>query len=249
MRPIIGITTTIDTRPDTGRSYHSVYAPNAFAIERAGGLPVLIPAGLDELTLRALYERVDGLLIPGGGDINPACYGAEPHPKTTLINDQRDSTEFTVIRWAYAEDRPLFGICRGNQAVNVALGGTLTQDIPSLIPTTLIHDTGPDKPQVLSHDVEIMADSRLAQIAGSLRLPVNSLHHQCAQQVAPGLVVTARAADGIIEGLEAPDRYFFHSVQWHPEDLVANDPAMHRLFESLVSAARARMESRTLTTA
>jgi putative glutamine amidotransferase len=198
----------------------------------------MIPSGMTIDTLRAIYERVDAVLIPGGGDINPARYGATPHEKTDRIDDARDSAEIMVTRWAYEEDRPLFGICRGNQLVNVALGGTLVQDIPSLIATDIIHSNPPSEPERLIHDVRIRSDSLLARVTGADRLTVNSLHHQSIEHPAPGLAISAHADDDIIEAVEAADRFFFLSVQWHPEDLVADDPIMERLFAALVDAAR-----------
>jgi putative glutamine amidotransferase len=241
--PLIGVTTALHTRPDNGRRYHQVYAPNAFAVERAGGLPILIPAGLDAATLRALYDRLDGVLIPGGGDINPARYNATAHPLTAGIDDARDALEISVAQWAAADDRPLLGICRGHQLVHVALGGALIQDIASQVTTTIQHDNPVDRPRDLIHPVSIEAGSRLASVVGSTGCTVNSLHHQAVARPAPDLRVTAHAPDGVVEASELPDHRFFLAVQWHPEDLAA-DPAMLRLFEGLVEAARERAAAR-----
>lgn len=215
-----------------------VYSRNAFAIERAGGLPVLIPSGLQPDTLRQIYERLDGVLVPGGGDINPARYQATPHPKTAGIDDYRDAAETQIIRWAVADDRPVMGICRGNQMINVALGGTLIQDVPSLVDTPIKHNYWPDDIPFdhRAHPVQIAADSRLAQVVGGTELHVNSLHHQAVDQVAPGMKVAARGPDNLIEALEMPDKRFVLSVQWHPENLV-DDPVMLNLFRSFVAAA------------
>lgn len=244
MQPLIGITTALYTRQDNGRRYHQAYAPNAFAVERAGGLPLLIPAGLQPAAVRALYDRVDGLLIPGGGDINPARYHAVANPLTTGIDDDRDQLEITVAQWAAADDRPLLGICRGHQLVHVALGGALVQDIASEMATGIRHDNPVDRPRDLIHAVGIAPDSRLAEVVGDVSVMVNSLHHQAVARPAPDLRVTAHAPDGLIEASELPDRRFYLAVQWHPEDLVANDPAMLRLFEALVEAARERAAAR-----
>lgn len=243
MQPLIGITTasiTIDGKP-----YHRVYAPNAWAIERAGGLPVLIPSGLSEATLRAIYDRLDAVLLPGGADIDPVHYGQEPHQKTYGVDPQRDELELTLARWSVEDDRPLFGICRGHQVINVALGGTLIQDIPSLINTDLRHDLPGNLPRSTRlHEVAIQDDSRLAAILGSTEVEVNSLHHQAVGQPARGARVIAQAPDGVIEALEFPDKRFALSVQWHPEDLSAEDPMMAGLFESFVQAAREYAEQR-----
>jgi putative glutamine amidotransferase len=214
-----------------------VYSRNAFAIERAGGLPVLIPSGLQQATLRQIYERLDGILVPGGGDINPAQYGAPAHALTTGIDLARDKAESQVIRWAVADNRPVFGICRGNQMINVALGGTLIQDVPSETGTLIRHDYRPTEIPLMhdAHIVTLDPDSRLAHILGAAEVPVNSLHHQAVDQVAPGMQVVARGSDGIIEALEMPNKRFVLSVQWHPENLI-DDPAMLALFEAFVAA-------------
>ena len=238
MRPLIGITTHLLPVQEGGRPFHLTYGRNALAIERAGGLPFLIPSGLETDTLRELYERVDAVMVPGGGDVNPSAYEAERHASTYRVDDHRDQTEITVVRWSVEDDRPLFGICRGNQLINVALGGTLTQDIPSLVTTDLKHDYTQTIPHShRAHTVQIEGDSRLAQILGTTTIDVNSLHHQCVQQPAPGVKVTAYAPDGVIEALEIPGKHFALSVQWHPEDLIDDDPAMQALFDSFVQAA------------
>lgn len=235
--PLIGITTSILPR-ENGSQNHVSFAPNAWAIERAGGLPVLIPAGLDVRTLRAIYERMDAIFVPGGGDVNPERYGAVRHPLTDNIVDARDAAEITVIRWAAAEDVPLLGVCRGNQVINVALGGTLIQDIPSQVDTTINHNyrpqgvTYPDT----GHPVSIDPSSRTADILGVTEVEVNTLHHQCIEQLAPGLCVTAYAPDGVIEGVEMPGKRFLIGVQWHPE-IMFDDERMARLFRAFVEVA------------
>ncbi len=236
-KPLIGITAYPMIWPETGWPYDASYAGNARAIERAGGLPILIPAHLSDDTLRVIYERVDAVLLPGGGDVDPKHYGAQPHPTTAHINALRDRTELALARWAVAEDRPILGICRGHQLLNVAMGGTLIQDISSQTHTHLKHDTPFTTPRsAIIHDVHIAPDSRLAQIIGDTKIPVNSIHHQAVDVVAPSARVVAQSADGIVEALELPQKTFALSVQWHPEDM--ENEAMHRLFTAFVEAAR-----------
>jgi putative glutamine amidotransferase len=238
VQPLIGITTADFTR-EFGKPYHGAYARNAWAIADAGGLPVYIPTGLPEAVLRALYERVDAVLLPGGPDVDPSYYGAERHPETKVIDDARDTLELTLARWTYQDDRPLFGICRGHQVMNVAFGGTLIQDIPSEVVTDFIHDTPDELPRsTIQHDVSLDPNSRLATILGSSSVAVNSLHHQSVQKPAPGIKITGYSPDGVIESLEAPDKHFVLSVQWHPEDLYTNDDSMKQLFASFIEAAR-----------
>jgi putative glutamine amidotransferase len=240
-RPLIGITSSsiiVDNKP-----YNRMYAPNAQAIARAGGLPVYIPTHLDDDTLHELYQTLDAVLLPGGPDVDPSYYGEERHPLTIHIDAPRDSLELTMAKWAVADDMPVLGICRGHQVLNVALGGTLVQDIPSEIHTPLQHDIPDTLPRSTRiHEIAIDTNSRLASILGQTHLSVNSLHHQSVEKAAPGAVVTATAPDGVVEALEVPDKAFALSVQWHPEDLYQNDAAMARLFAAFVEAARERRE-------
>lgn len=244
MRPLIGVTTAAIT-DDRGLTYNRAYNMISRAVVQAGGLPVLIPTGLDEPTLRELYERLDGVLLPGGPDVDPAVFGEAPHP-TVKIDAARDAIELPIARWAVEDDVPLFGICRGHQVINVALGGDLIQDIPSQVEHVVAsHDQPDEQPRSQpSHDVSIHPESRLASIMGSTSAAVNSLHHQAVRKAAPGMVVTAFSPDGLVEATEMPDKRFALSVQWHPEDLFENDEAMMRLFESFIEAARERMQQR-----
>jgi putative glutamine amidotransferase len=186
-------------------------------------------------TRRQLYERLDGILLSGGEDVNPVYYGASPHPALGKVDDGRDRAEFQLAQWAVEEDRPLFCICRGHQVLNVALGGTLIQDIPSQVQTAIQHDVLPRDGMV--HDVEIDPKSRLAAILGVTQVQVNSLHHQAIETPAPAACVTGYAPDGIIEAAELPDKKFVLSVQWHPEDLFRQHEVMRRLFRAFVAAA------------
>jgi putative glutamine amidotransferase len=242
-RPLIGITSSY-VQMD-GRPYNRMYAPNARAIADAGGLPVFIPTHLDSDTLTALYAELDAILLPGGPDVDPSQYGQERHPLTIHIDDPRDQLELTLAQWGVRDDMPVFGICRGHQVLNVALGGTLVQDIPSQVQTTLAHDIPNSMPRSTRiHDIEIEPDSRLATILGETRLSVNSLHHQSVQQPGPGAAITAVAPDGVVEALEVPEKAFVLSVQWHPEDLYTHDDAMRRLFTAFVEAARGYREQK-----
>lgn len=243
MHPLIGITAYRRSWPETGWPYDVCYAQNARAVEQAGGLPVLIPCHLQPETLRALYQRLDAVLLPGGGDIDPMHYEAQAHPLTTHIDDARDATELSIARWALDDDLPILGICRGNQVLNVAAGGTLIQDIPSSLTTDLIHSIPYSTPRShRSHSVEIDASSRLASILGTTRVDVNSLHHQSVEKTGQSVKVTAHAPDGVVEAIEIPDKRFVVGVQWHPEDM-NDDDAMQRLFNAFVQAARDTMRS------
>ncbi len=234
-KPLIGVTTASFTS-DAGWEYNRAYVAIIQAVEEAGGLPVLIPISVQDEALREIYERLDGILLPGGGDVRPNIYGADMNPLTDNIDDVRDHAEIKITRWAVDDDLPVLGICRGHQVVNVALGGTLIQDVPSEVGSGVDHNVTFPR-DTRAHEVNIDPGSRLASIIGSTTVKVNSLHHQSVEVAAPDVCVTAYSPDGVVEALEMPDKKFVLSVQWHPEDLYRDDPAMKRLFKSFVEAA------------
>ena len=232
--PLIGITTHGPHDPDRA-NLDALLAGIVQGVERAGGWPVLVPPGLAEGTLRGLLPQLDGLLLSGGGDLDPARYGAPPHPLAAGIDPARDAAELALTRWAVYQGRPLFGICRGAQVLNVALGGTLYGDVsehPGAVRHTYPDTAAAERP----HPVEVEEGTRLATVLGVPELAVNSLHHQAVREVAPGLRVAARAPDGLVEAVELPAHPFALAVQWHPESLPAA-PEMQRLFAALVAAA------------
>ncbi len=236
--PLIGITTHSPTAPDWAE-LGLLRDLIVNAVEAAGGLPVILPLGLRAATLQGALDRLDGVLLAGGGDVDPAHYGAEPHPAIGGVDPVRDTAEITVARWAVASATPLFGICRGAQVLNVALGGTLYRDIAEH-PQALKHTYYPNLPlDFRPHPVQVAEDSRLAQALGQPLVDVNSLHHQAVRGLAPSLRAVAHAPDGLIEAVELPAHPFALAVQWHPECLPAA-PEMRRLFEAFVEAARTR---------
>ena len=241
MRPLIGITTSKHTN-EYGWRYAKGYAANADAVVRAGGLPVFIPIGMPDEVIRGIYERLDGVLLPGGGDISPDRYGEDQHELTSLIDTDLDHLEISLAQWAIDDDLPTLGICRGHQVLNVALGGKLLQDIGTEAETEIKHDIRFELPRNgIAHSVDVLPESKLAAALGETTVAVNSLHHQAVQVISDRVQVTAQSPDGVVEGVEMPDKTFILSVQWHPEDLVGYEGAADRLFESFVEAARARM--------
>ena len=240
MKPLIGITcdyySSSSAQPD--QSVQGVYHTYVDAVLRAGGLPVLIPLAVTGADLEELYGRVQGVLAPGGGDVEPVRFGERAHPRTHTIVPDRDALELDLLRRAAADGKPLFGICRGVQVLNVALGGTLWQDLPSQVPNALAHYAPADAPRDHPlHRVKIEEESHLARLTGQPILAVNSRHHQALKDVAPGLVATAFAPDGVIEAVELPGHPFALGVQWHPENF-PDRPEMRALFEGFVRAAR-----------
>ncbi len=240
--PLIGI--TANTNPaSTSRSAQSVLS-NTYvdSIILAGGAPVIIPPSLQGEALRALFARLDGVLISGGSDLDPARYGGEPHPRVYGIDSSRDEQEIALIRLSAEERRPFLGICRGIQAVNVALGGTLFTDIGDQKSGALRHDCYPDLPRdYLAHEVIVDPASTLANILGGKRVQVNSLHHQGIRQAADMLRPVAQAPDGLIEAVELPGHPFGLGVQWHPECLPEHEE-QRALFRSFVQAAAEKGE-------
>jgi putative glutamine amidotransferase len=210
------------------------------SVALAGGAPAIIPLELGEAAWRSIYERVDGLLFPGGVDVDPAYYGAERHPRLGRVDGPLDQAELVLARWALADHCPVLAICRGIQLINVATGGTLYQDIPTQLPHAFPHAcSAPTYPrEYRAHTVHIEPGSRTAVAMGTVVCKTNSRHHQAVKDVAPGFVVTAQAPDGVIEGIEHEEAPFIVGVQWHPESLAATDPQQLALFEALVEASR-----------
>lgn len=233
---LIGVTTsvTVDRYPE--RAY--VNAAYLRAVQEAGGVPVLLPPHLDGPAREALWPRLGGLLLTGGGDVDPARFGEARHATAAEVSEARDGLEIELTERALTERLPLLAICRGVQVLNVALGGSLHQDIPS---DPILHSQKEPRHQP-THPVKVLGEgARLGLVCGALDLEVNSFHHQAIKRLGRGLRDVARAPDGIVEGVEMPDAGgFILGVQWHPEDLVGHDPAARNLFSALVAAAEAR---------
>jgi putative glutamine amidotransferase len=235
-RPIIGVT-TYQGKNDNGLPIHALLRAYVEAIMQAGGVPLLIPSCLDVEALHTLFERTDGFLFTGGGDIATERFNGEPHPSVYGVDTERDSAEFTLLDKLVSEQKPFLGICRGFQMVNVGLGGTLYTDIGYQFPKSVKHDYFPDFPRsYLAHQVKIEVGSRLANLMGVTELVVNSLHHQGAKDVPAKLKPVAFAPDGLVEAFELRDHPFGIAVQWHPEWLT-DQPATRRLFQAFINAA------------
>ena len=238
-RPLIGI--TCGPRYVEGRLFYGSLPGYSKSVAQAGGSPVLITPNLDEDALRGIYERLDGLLIAGGGDVDPSYYGMAGDGLVRDVDQARDFTEISVTRWAADENKPLLGICRGCQVVNVALGGSLYRDIPKEHPgfNGIDHDLWGKFPRDhRAHTVNIEPQTHLASAVGETTPKVNSMHHQALRDVATRLVAVATATDGVIEGVEMPDARFFVGVQWHPEEMTDDSEPMRHLFETFVGATR-----------
>jgi putative glutamine amidotransferase len=239
-RPTIGIICSRYTR-SASSTFAGIGEQYILAIEAAGGIPLLIHLTRNDVVLDALYRRCDALLFAGGGDVDPMHFGAAPHPQLGAIEELRDEVELKLARRAAADGTPVLGICRGIQLLNVALGGTLYQDIPAELPSALDHyasRNGPNRAH-MAHTVALEPDSWLATQLGVTELPANTFHHQALRDIAPGLRVTGRAPDGVIEAVEGTGANFVVGVQCHPEELWERaDPRWTRVFEEFVSTAR-----------
>ncbi len=238
-RPLIGI--TCGQRGVHGAPFYGSRPTYIESVAKAGGLPILIASNLDQETLRSIYERIDGVLLAGGGDIQPALYGMDTSNLVHEVDRDRDVAEINVVRWAAADDKPLFGICRGCQVINVALGGTLYRDIRAEYPgyNGIEHAQWDNFPRDhIAHTVSVGPTTRLATVIGENRPPVNSLHHQGLRDIAPGLIASAHAEDGLTEGIEMAGTRFFVGIQWHPEELYDTSEPMRRLFVAFIDAAR-----------
>jgi putative glutamine amidotransferase len=242
--PRIGLTMPLAARSDPGAAPSlALKASYPDRLQRCGALPVPLPSTLDPARLRAAYELLDGVLLPGGADVAPERYGMAPHPALGQVDPALDGVDLALARWAFEDGKPLLGICRGAQVINVAFGGTLYQDLASERPGSLPHATRPPDRYRPVHEVEIEPDSALARVVGATRLRVNSTHHQAVRDVAPGWRVVGRAPDGVVESIEParPAAGFVLAVQWHPEELwQRGDAPTHRLFEAFVRAACGR---------
>ncbi len=240
-RPLIGITTYLEQAQTGVWDVRAAFLPEVYldGVTEAGGIAVLLPPQpVDGGQARAVVSRLDGIVIAGGADVDPRRYGQDPHAATGAPREDRDAWEEALLRAAIEQDVPFLGICRGLQVVNVALGGTLHQHLPDVVGHTGYQ---PGAAVFGQEEVELEHDSRLAGILGTERLRVPVYHHQAIDEVAPGLRVTARTDEGVVEAIEVDDARYGVGVQWHPEE----DRADRRLFASLVDAARAHRAGRT----
>ena len=217
------------------RDEYYVTNANIQAIVKAGGIPILIPYQPKEQVLRIL-EGLDGLMLPGGDDIDPGRYGENPMVQCGSIDPHWDELDLWAAGFALERDLPLLAICRGCQVLNVALGGTLVQDIPTQISDPLKH--AQQAPSwYATHDISVQAASLLGRIWENGPNRVNSFHHQSIAKVGKGLRIVASAPDGVIEAVESTEHCFVLGVQWHPEHMVDHYPVARRIFEHFVQAA------------
>jgi len=233
---LIGVSASITVGQHPERAF--VNSAYLHAVQQAGGVPVVLPPQLSVASLRELANELDGLLLTGGGDVDPALFGEAPHASLYDVAPARDTLETAVLHRALERRVPVLAICRGVQVLNVALGGSLHQDVGTELGTQLPHSQKEPRDQP-THKVKLTPGSRLAETLGTDELEVNSMHHQAINRLGRGLVAVAWAPDQVVEGAELPDASrFVLGVQWHPEELVGHSEPARRLFAALVAAAR-----------
>ena len=244
-RPVIGIATqtlpaVVGERPACWiMGYRYIEA-----LRMAGAVPWIIPQlPHDPETMRAIFERLDGVFLTGGVDVDPSRYNEPRHPLCGTTDHDRDAIEIMLLEYALETHIPVLAVCRGIQILNVACGGTLYQDVTAQVPAAMKHDyfPTPENPSrnYLAHDISVKPGTRLGDILGETIVPVNSMHHQAIKDLATGLRPSAFAPDGIIEAVEGTNGQYLIAVQWHPEELAETQPGMKRLFTTFVEASAA----------
>jgi putative glutamine amidotransferase len=233
LRPVIGITVFNENKPK--KMYSSISSNYVRSVYMAGGLPVLIPIMEDKEYTANYIDIIDGLVLTGGEDVLPILYGENPLKEVNSVDPQRDNHEYNLFLEAVAKDMPVLGICRGIQLMNIALGGTLYQDIYKQFDNAFGHNPGDVPVDSLHHSIKLEEKSILYDIFRKKELNVNSRHHQAVKDLGKNLRVTALSDDGIVEGIESMDNRFIVGVQWHPEDLVVKYPEFLGLFMALVN--------------
>ena len=244
-RPLIGIPAqTLQAIDDIPKGLPHSWVMNSrysVAVADAGAAPVMIPLLSRDLpSLRAVYHQLDGVLLAGGVDMDPCTFGESPHPRLGRIDRDRDAVELALARWAIEDRKPILGLCRGHQVLNVALGGTLWQDIESQVPGAIKHDYFPTAGYARdfkAHPVDVAPGSRLEAAFGEPAIQVNSMHHQAVKELAAPLRASGRAPDGLIEAFESGTDHFLVGVQWHPEMFEQSDTGTRALFRHFVAAA------------
>ena len=238
MKPALIAITTYGRNEDGHFFLPSEYVDS---VRRSGACPILLPPGAEDLD--SWLELVDGIIFPGGGDIEPSRYGGGEHETIYMVDPERDATEFALLEKVLDSGLPTLGICRGTQLLNVALGGTLVDHLPDHVGEEIAHSLPPREPT--PHAIRVEKGSGLAGILGETEFDAESWHHQAIREIAPGLTAVAQAPDGTIEAVEKKDHPWLYAVQWHPELTAAREPLQQRLFNALTEAALAARQGAT----
>lgn len=232
-KTLIGIVPLVDTE----RESYWMLPGYMKAIEQAGGIPVMMPLTSDPAALQQLNDTFDGFLFTGGHDVSPTLYGQSPSDQCEACCKERDEMEKVLFSLIFEQDKPALGICRGIQLINVLMGGTLYQDLPTEHPSSVIHRQKPPY-DIPAHAVEILRDSPLYDLLGRDSLMVNSCHHQAICKLAPGLSPMAVSDDGLMEAVYAPEKTYLQAVQWHPEFSCLSEENSRKIFSSFLTHCR-----------
>lgn len=237
VQPIIGVTTAMEINEE----WYFVSPDNIEAIVRSEGLPIMLPYLTDYVQINDLANKLDGLYLTGGGDIDPILFGEQPHQQLGDVMPARDHFELVLIRRMIELGKPILAVCRGVQILNIALGGDMYQDIYAQIDRELIQHQQQAPKYHPSHHVTVAKGSLLHQLTGKERLRVNSRHHQANRKIASSLKICAKAEDGMIEAIEGVGGTFILGLQWHPENMAKkNDPASLAIYRGFIQACKER---------
>lgn len=235
VKPIIGITSSMEIE----ETYYKIDNNNVKAISQSGGLPVMLPYLLTEVDIDQIADKIDGLYLTGGYDIDPTLFGEEPHPNLGTIIPSRDSFEISLIKRMLELQKPVLAVCRGCQILNIAVGGNMYQDIYAQLDCDLLQHNQKAAGSHASHFVNVLKGSLLHRLTGLEKIKVNSWHHQANREVPDSFQVSGKANDGVIEAIESSVYPFVLGLQWHPEQLVtANDASSLRIFEGFIMACQ-----------
>ncbi len=231
MKPLIGIVPSIEEKE---RQYFTM-ADNVEAIKQTGGIPVVLPYIEEESAIAQLVAHIDGLYLAGGNDVDPSYFGEEPHPQLREVNPTRDAFEVQLVGQMVSQNKPVLGICKGCQIINIALGGDIYQDIKSQMKQSLVQHQQKSLHLYSTHMIDLVKTSQLHRIIGKDSIRVNSRHHQAIRTLGKDVVVSSHARDGLIESIESTTYDFVLGVQWHPESLLAaNDAPSLQLYTTFI---------------
>ncbi|RFA33621.1 gamma-glutamyl-gamma-aminobutyrate hydrolase [Virgibacillus dokdonensis] len=237
MKPVIGVTPSVEN----ASNMHFVSIANITAIEGAGGTPIILPFVPSETHIRQIAGLIDGLYLTGGNSIDPTLFVEEPHPKLGEINPIRDQYEVALIQEIQKHQKPILGVCRGCQILNIALGGDMYQDIYAQMEGELLQHKQHAPDGHASHYVYVEEGSVLREIAGKEKIKVNSRHHQANRKLGGGMQICGMASDGVVEAIESREASFLLGVQWHPENLAIEEDAVSKnIFHAFIEACRER---------
>jgi putative glutamine amidotransferase len=233
MKPIIGVTSS----KELGKEKYHIQQADTEAIIQAGGLPIMLPHLTNEDDIDQIAERIDGLYATGGYDVDPTLFGEEPHPNLGTVIPSRDAFELALIQKVLELDKPILGVCRGTQILNVAVGGDMYQDIPTQIEGNVLQHQQKAPSEHGSHFVDVKEGSLLHRLTESEKLKVNSRHHQANRSVPESFLISGTASDGVVEAIESKEHHFVLGLQWHPENMaVASDIPSQKIFKGFIEA-------------